>query len=268
MAGNSGEPGRSVTSKVLAILGAFSVQHCELTLAQIARRTNLPVPTVHRLARELVEWGGLERIEDGRYRIGLRLWEIGSLAPQQRRLRQLAIPFMEDLYEATHENVQLAVLDGHEALYLEKISGRRAVPIVSRVGGRLPLHATGVGKVLLAFAPQPVIEEVISRGLARLTPHTIVMPGKMLQNLAEVRRTGLAFCYEEMTLGSVSVATPIYGPDEAVVAALSIVVRSFPVDAQRLAPAVKAAGLGISRQLAQLGSGMSGSADLTRRAAR
>lgn len=256
MAGNSGEPGRSVTSKVLAILGAFTVQHAELTLAQIARRTGLPVPTVHRLARELVAWGGLERLPDGTYRIGLRLWEIGSLAPQQRRLRQLAIPFMEDLYEATHENVQLAVRDGHEALYLEKISGRHAVPIVSRVGGRLPLHATGVGKVLLAYAPQEVIDDVLARGLARLTPKTIVMPGKLLRALTEVRRTGLAFCYEEMTLGSVSVATPIFGPDRTVVAALSIVVHSFPADAQRFAPAVRAAGLGISRQLAQLGMGV------------
>ncbi|HEY9391806.1 MAG TPA: IclR family transcriptional regulator [Mycobacteriales bacterium] len=252
MAGNSGEPGRSVTSKVLAILGAFSVTHSELTLAQIARRTALPVPTVHRLARELVAWGGLERLSDGTYRIGLRLWEIGSLAPQQRRIRQVAIPFMEDLYEATHGNVQLAVREGTEALYIEKISGRYAVPIVSRVGGRLPLHATGVGKVLLAFAPQEVIDEVLTAGLARLTPKTIVMPGKLLRALADVRRTGLAFCYEEMTLGSVSVATPVHGPDRSVIAALSIVVHSFPADAQRFAPAVRTAGLGISRQLARL----------------
>jgi DNA-binding IclR family transcriptional regulator len=256
MAGNSGEPGRSVTSKVLAILGAFSATHSELTLAQIARRTNLPVPTVHRLARELVTWGGLERLPDGTYRIGLRLWEIGSLAPQQRRIRQIAIPYMEDLYEATHGNVQLAVREGHEALYIEKISGRYAVPIVSRVGGRLPLHATGVGKVLLAHAAPEVIDEIVGAGLARLTPKTIVMPGKLLRALAEVRRTGLAFCYEEMTLGSVSVATPIHAPDQTVIAALSIVVHSFPADAQRFAPAVRAAGLGISRQLARIGSGM------------
>ncbi|HEY9476768.1 MAG TPA: IclR family transcriptional regulator [Mycobacteriales bacterium] len=254
MAGNSGEPGRSVTSKVLAILGAFSVAHSELTLAQIARRTGLPVPTVHRLARELVAWGGLERLPDGTYRIGLRLWEIGSLAPQQRRIRQIAIPFMEDLYEATHGNIQLAVREGGEALYIEKISGRYAVPIVSRVGGRLPLHATGVGKILLAFAPQEVIDQVLTAGLARLTPKTIVMPGKLLRALAEVRRTGLAFCYEEMTLGSVSVATPIHGPDQSVIAALSIVVHSFPADAQRFAPAVRTAGLGISRQLARMDS--------------
>lgn len=266
MAGNSGEPGRSVTSKVLAILGAFSVTHSELTLAQIARRTGLPVPTVHRLARELVAWGGLDRLPDGTYRIGLRLWEIGSLAPQQRRIRQVAIPYMEDLYEATHGNIQLAVREGHEALYIEKISGRYAVPIVSRVGGRLPLHATGVGKVLLAFAPPELVDEVLTAGLARLTPKTIVMPGKLLKALAEVRRTGLAFCYEEMTLGSVSVATPIHGPNEGVIAALSIVVHSFPADAQRFAPAVRAAGLGISRSLAKLQAALP--PDLDRRAAR
>ena len=106
----------------------------------------------------------------------MRLWEIGSLAPQRNGLREIAIPFMEDLYEATHENVQLAVLAGREALFVERINGRHSVPTVTRVGGRLPLHATGVGKALLAFAPEPVLEEVIAAGLPALTQSTITDP--------------------------------------------------------------------------------------------
>ncbi|MGH3341473.1 MAG: IclR family transcriptional regulator [Carbonactinosporaceae bacterium] len=250
MSGNSREPGRSVTSKVFAILWAFTPARSELSLTEISRLTGLPGPTAHRLTSEMVRWGGLERLDAGTYRIGLRLWEVGALAPRQRSLRDVALPYMQDLYEATHENVQLAVLDGREALYVEKISGREAVPIISRVGGRLPLHATGVGKILLAHARPALREQVLAGRLERFTPYTIVMPGKLRQALAEVRRSGLAYCYEEMTLGSVSLAAPVRDRPGPVVAALSIVVRSFPVDTQRLAPAVRRAARGLSRELA------------------
>ena len=144
--------GRSVTSKVVAILDAFSADTPRLSLQGLAERTGLPQSTTYRLACELVEWGGLERGSGG-YQIGLRLWEIGELARRGEQLRDIAVPFMQDLYDATRENVHLAVLDGHEALYIEKITGRRATRVVTRRGGRLPLHATGVGKVLLAYAP-------------------------------------------------------------------------------------------------------------------
>ncbi|HEX7474263.1 MAG TPA: helix-turn-helix domain-containing protein, partial [Candidatus Limnocylindrales bacterium] len=116
--------GPTVTSKVFAILGAFVPGEARLNLSQISRRTGLPIATAHRLTSELVRCGGLEREHGGTYRVGVRLWEIGSLAPVRGGLRELAIPFMEDLYEATHGNVQLAALEGFDALFLEKISGR------------------------------------------------------------------------------------------------------------------------------------------------
>jgi DNA-binding IclR family transcriptional regulator len=99
---------------------------------------------------------------------------------------------MQDLYEGTHANVHLAIRDGGEALYIEKINGPDALRIRSRRGGRLPLHATGVGKVLLAFAPDPVIDDVIAAGLVRYTSRTIIAPGHLRRMLTEVRRTGLA----------------------------------------------------------------------------
>jgi len=251
MSGGNREPGRTVTSKVLAILDSFTGQDQELTLSAISGATGLPLATAHRLVAELVSWGGLERRPGGAYGIGIRLWEIGSLAPQRTGLREIAIPFMEDLYEATHENVQLAILDGHDALFVEKISGRDSVPIVTRVGGRLPLHATGVGKVLLAFAPPAFIEEIIERGLPRLTKHTIVEPDELRGCLEDVRRTGFAQTRDEMTIGSVSVAAPVYGPASTVVAAMSIVVRSRPADFGRLALAVRTAALGLSRRVVE-----------------
>jgi DNA-binding IclR family transcriptional regulator len=199
-----------------------------------------------------VKWGGLEHGSGG-YQIGLRLWEIGALARRGEQLRDVALPFMQDLYDATRENVHLAVLDGHEALYIEKITGGRATRVVSRRGGRLPLHATGVGKVLLAHAPKELVDEVLSNTLRRYTPHTIVAPAQLRNKLAEVRRTGVAFAIEEMSVGSVSVAAPIFSAPNTAAAALALVVRSSRKDVHRLAPAVCATANSLSRTLQHRG---------------
>lgn len=244
--------GKSVTSKVAAILDAFSADTPRLSLQGLAERTGLPQSTTYRLATELVEWGGLERGPGG-YQIGLRLWEIGALARRGEQLRDVALPFMQDLYHATQENVHLAVREGHEALYIEKITGRRAARVVTRRGGRLPLHATGVGKVLLAYAPEEVVTEILSSELKRYTAHTIIAPAMLRRKLTEVRRTGLAFALEEMSLGTVSVAAPIFSAPNTTVAALAVVVRSSRKDIQRLAPAVRATANSLSRILQQQG---------------
>ncbi len=192
MAGGSTRwQGRSVISKVVSLLDAFSPDAPEMSLGELARVTGLPVSTTYRLASELVAWGGLERAEGGTgYRVGMRMWELGALAPRSAGLREVALPYMQDLYEATRENVHLAVLDGQEALYVDTIAGRAAVAVRSRRGGRLPLHATGVGKVLLAHAPPELLRELVDTGLRRYTPHTVVAPGHLRRALGEVRRTG------------------------------------------------------------------------------
>ncbi len=250
MADNSGRSaGRSVTSKVTAILDAFLPSSSELSLNALADRADLPLSTAYRLATELVEWGGLERVDGRGYRIGLHLWEVGSRATKSATVGAVAQPYMQDLYEATHENVQLAVLQGHEALYVEKITGRRAITVKTRRGGRLPLHATGVGKALLAHAPDGLFEEIVAAGLKRYTAHTIVAPGHLRRALAEVRRTGIAYAREEMTLGSVSVAAPLFDSEGRAIAAMSIVMRSTRADVKRLALAVRTASICASRAL-------------------
>jgi DNA-binding IclR family transcriptional regulator len=183
MAGHTSQPGRSVTSRVLAILGAFDLAHTRLSLSEISRRSGLPLPTTHRLVNEIVAWRGLRRCADGPYEIGLRLWEIGLLAPLHNHLREVALPFLQTLYEATRENVHLAVRDGDDALYVDKLAGHRSVPIVSRIGARLPLHATGVGKALLAHDTPAFRREYLARPLARPTRYTIVEPGRLLADL-------------------------------------------------------------------------------------
>jgi DNA-binding IclR family transcriptional regulator len=239
----------SVTTRVLDLLGAFTAEQPELTLTELSQRTRLPLPTVHRLTGELLSWGALEREPRGPFRIGLRLWEVAALAPRGLGLRERAMPFLEDVFEVTRQNVQLAVLDGHEAVYVERLSARGAVGVVTRVGGRLPLHATGVGQVLLAHAPVELQEAVLRGPLPALTNRTVVDPDQLRRVLAEVRRTGVAICEGHVELRSTTVAAGVRGERGDVVAALSVVVPSVDGDPQRYVPVVRAAARGISRSL-------------------
>lgn len=248
MAGNSAHPGVSVASRVLAVLGTFDERHRELRLSDIARRAGLPLATAHRLVAELVAWGALDRGEEG-YLVGHRLWELGLLAPVQTGLREAASPFLHDVYGATLATVHLAVRDGNQVLYLDRLAGRMSVPVVSTVGSRLPMHATGVGKVLLAHAPEEVQLAVLS-DLRRLTPHTVSQPGRLRRELARVRHDGYATTHEEMTLGACSVAVPVRGGDGEVVGAVGIVVPSLRRDRGRLVSALQVAAQGIQRTLA------------------
>ncbi|GHF55559.1 DNA-binding IclR family transcriptional regulator [Amycolatopsis bartoniae] len=239
----------SVVDRVLAVLGAFSPDRPALSLSDLSRRAGLPLSTTHRIVGELARRGALERQEDGRYRVGLWLWEVASLSPRGMGLREAAMPFLEDLYEATHENVQLAVLDAPEVVYVERISGRNAVSIMSRAGGRLAAHATGVGLVLLAHAPVDVQEQVLAGPLKTYTPKTIDTADELRRVLADVRRDGFVVSDRQVEMVSLSVAAPVYGPEDSVVAAISIVVPVRGVEPRTLVPAVRAAARGISRNL-------------------
>ena len=252
MAGNTATPGASVTSRALALLGAFDAEHRRLGLTELAERTGLPLATAHRLVGELVEWGALARHPSGQYVVGRRLWDIGMLAPVQRGLVEVASPFLHDLYGATLATVHLAVRDGTEALYLDRLRGSASVPVVSTIGSRLPLHSTGVGKVLLAHAPAEVRAEVLA-DLGRVTPYTVTQPGSLERQLERVLHDGYATTTEEMSVGACSVAVPVRHEDQ-VVAALGIVVPSLGRDVGRLVSALDVASRGIGRALASSAS--------------
>ncbi|RBY90778.1 IclR family transcriptional regulator [Blastococcus sp. TF02A-26] len=252
MSGGAAETGRSVTSRALAVLDAFDAANPRLSLTEIAERSGTPLSTAHRLLAELTGWGGLVRRPDGRYEVGRKLWDLGLLAPVQAELRSVAAPFLLDVHTATRDTVHLAVREGHTALYVERISGRESVSVVSSVGSRLPLHATAVGKVLLAAAPDDVVEQVL-RSLTRATRHTVVDPRRLRRELAETRRRGYARTAEEMSLGTHSVAVPVQVEGTPVVAAaLGVVVPSSRRDVTRLAPVLEVAARGIGRQLARV----------------
>ena len=235
------------------VLDCFLGNTVERTVTEISRETGLPMATVHRLLATLIEWGGVERQGRGRYRLSMHVWRLGASAPQARALRDVAMPFLEDLREATHEVVHLAVLDGTEALYLEKLPSRRPATVVSRVGRRLPLHATGPGKVLLAYSGSELQDRVIAAGLRPITSSTIVTERELRSALAEIRRTGLVVSRGEMTDGSSSVAAPVFGADRSIVASLAVVAGSDQFHPASLAPLVRVVASGLSRALANEG---------------
>jgi DNA-binding IclR family transcriptional regulator len=207
MAGGS-VSGASLVDRTVAVLGTFDDQRRRLRLVDIASHSGLTPPTALRIVRRLVAGGLLERRHDATYVIGRRLWDLGLLAPVQTGLREAAAPVLQDLQAITRATVHLAERDEDQVLYLDRLSGVASVPVVSRVGSRLPLHATGVGKVLLAHAPAEVQARVLA-DLPRITAYTITSPRLLSQQLDRVRLEGFATTQEEMTLGACSIAVPI-----------------------------------------------------------
>jgi DNA-binding IclR family transcriptional regulator len=241
--------GDPVVDRAFALLGAFDARRRTLTLGELSRRSGIPTSSALRLAGRLVAWGALERDEEGRFSIGLRLWEVASLAPRAQGLKQVAMPFMGDLEEVTRQHVLLAVRDGDEGLLVERLSSHLAMPVLYRVGGRMPLHSTGVGLVLLAYADADFQEEVLGRPLVHEPEKVAVSPAALRRTLAAVRRDGLHVLRRRAPQPLVSVAAPVFGADDRIAAALSVVVPQEHAEPRLLGPAVRTAARAISRGL-------------------
>ena len=239
----------SVVQRASLILSSFDAEHPTRSLADLSRATGLARSTTHRIAEELAGLGWLARSASG-YQLGMRIFELGELVPLQRELSQIALPYMEDLRTATGTTVHLAILDGTEVLYLEVLPSKTSPRMGSRRGGRLPAHATGVGKAILAFSPPEVVAKVIETGLPRVTPRTISSPGQLKRELALIRASGIAYDREENAPGVLCAAAPIFNGDGTVRGALSLSGFNRRV-AARMAPAVQTAALALTRTLAR-----------------
>ncbi|GAA1369451.1 IclR family transcriptional regulator [Streptomyces beijiangensis] len=244
--------GQPVIDRAFALLGAFDSDHRALSLAELAQRSGIPRSSALRLARSLVHVGALERLDDGRYVVGLRLLETASLAPRGHGLRSVAMPYMEDLFHVTRQHVLLAVRDQHEALLIERLSALDASPVAYRVGGRLPLTSTGVGLVLLAFAPVAVQDHAIGAFEPGQGPDGIGTAADLRRMLAEVRRGDHAFGRQSHPWPLNTVAAPVRDGQE-VVAALSVVAPSTGFAEAGYGPAVRATARAISRELEEDG---------------
>ncbi|WP_086828967.1 IclR family transcriptional regulator [Streptomyces sp. NRRL B-24572] len=241
----------TAAGKVLKVLAAFDRERPSQTLSQIAQRTGMALSTTHRVVAELSEWGALERGEDGAWHVGLRLWEIASGCPRTQILRDVALPFMQDLYEVSHENIQLAVREGTELVFVERIAGHRSVELLTMVGTRFPIASTGMGRVLLAHAPPEIQEEVLDSPLRAWTPHTVTDPKALRAQLDRIRREQVFVSDRQLSESTVAVAAPVrIGRKGPVSAALGIVITAQGAGrAHKLREPLLRAAHGISDEL-------------------
>jgi DNA-binding IclR family transcriptional regulator len=256
MAGNSTDPGRSVTSKVTAILMVFADGDVH-TLTEIAASAGLPTSTAHRLTSELVAWRLLERTEERHYRIGLPLRIIASeyaasevCSTTQTVIR--ALPALHELSRATRSEVRLGILRGSDVLTLQPRTDRfsERVHAEGLLHAVVPAHAAASGKALLAFSPPRVIDRVIATGLPAFTRHTITSPEVLRRNLSVIRLTQVATSRNELECGKAAIAMPIFYGGGRVAAAIELAIRDMSSELKPAVGALSVACHSLSRQLA------------------
>jgi len=203
------EPIRAV-ERALDVLLCFTSQTPELTMSQISERIGINKSTVHRLLSTLEGKSFVDRDPlTGLYRPGIRLLQMASLAMEQNNLRRLAIPFLQDLRDRYKENVNLAVLDGADVVYLDVIEGSQRVKLAAIPGQRLPAFCTASGKAILAFLPDEQLKNVLERGMLKHTQATITTPEEFLKNVEVIRNRGFAISEQEFEDGINAIAAPI-----------------------------------------------------------
>ncbi|SED97318.1 DNA-binding transcriptional regulator, IclR family [Rhodococcus jostii] len=240
--------GESVLARTVRIVESFRSDDSLLTVSEIARRSGLHISTTSRLIDELVGCGWLER-ENRKVRIGVRLWEVASRASPTLGLREAAMPFMEDLHAVVGQHTQLGVLEGDEVLFVERLTAPGAVVNYTRIAGRMPLHVSSSGLVLLAHASPDLQERILNEPLKVYTDNTIRTSRQLRGVLADVRRHGYILCAGHLYADTTGVAVPVRDGTGRVVAALSVIV---PNDEKAYAqiPALQAAAKGITRVMA------------------
>ena len=213
----------SSVRNALRILQTFSYDEPVIGVSEFARRLSMNKSTVHRTLQTLLEEGFVRRTDDGRYALGLKVWEIGSRMVSGLQLRETAHPIMEQLRNDTGETVPLSVLDGAEVVYLHRLESRAGLTLFRRLGFRMPAHTTSSGKVILAFSPPEAVDFVIESGLHPLAPETITDPDTFRAALEDIRQRGYVRSANESEAGAVSVGAPIFDHRKQVIGALSVV---------------------------------------------
>lgn len=210
--------------RALKLVELLAKERREMSLTEISQKMGWPKSTVHGLLATLRDYDIVEQsAENGRYRLGVRLFELGTIVAKNWDVRGAAKPAMLQLNAQLGETVQLATDDKGEVLYLEKINSTHLMRIVSEEGARLPMHCSGVGKVLLAYKSDSEVKWIVSqKGLPALTTKTITSLPRLQQELAEIRRNGYGFDNGEIMEGLRCVAAPIRDANSRVRYAVSV----------------------------------------------
>ncbi len=239
--------------RALQIMSCFDDEHPERGISDIAQAVGLHKATAHRIVTTLVNYGYLERIEDGqKYRLGLELPNLGYKVIRRMDLRREALPFMKQFVEEWDETCDLSIFDQGKAFYIEILRGNRALTISAAVGQRLSAHATASGKTFLAFHPADQVDAALHEPLEAYTKNTITSPEDLRKQLEKIRQQGYAVDFEEFEVGVCAVSAPIFNRSGNVVAAIgspSPVSRMTPERTAEMASAIKEAANGISRRL-------------------
>ncbi|MDX2376940.1 IclR family transcriptional regulator [Microbacterium sp. LRZ72] len=246
-----GSAGESVLHKHLRILDTFDAWHPYLALSEIADAAGLARSTAHRLIAELEREGLVERLPDRTYRLGVRLWEFASRTPGAIGLREIARPWLGAVHERIRQHVQLGVLAGRDVLFVERMSARDAVVNATLIGGRIPLHASSSGLVLLAHAPSTLVDDVARHGMKVYTHRTIRTAEELRDRVRHVRAAGVAVTEGYIHLESRGIAVPVSGPDGSVYAALGVVVPDDGAPTQPIVEVLRRAAAGVTRDLLQ-----------------
>ena len=222
--------------RALSLLEALADQHGDIGIAELSRRVGLHVSTAHRILGTLVNRGYVRQSpESGRYGLGAKAFHIAEAYLGQLDLRRLVRPVLERLSRETGETANLVILDGREALYLDKVESPRSLRIFSRIGRRAPLYCTAVGKVLLAFRIKDEVDALLgSHALAPLTRATITSRRQLQQELEKVREQGFALDVEECEQGASCIAVPVRNSRGDTLAAVGISGPSILMDTQRI----------------------------------
>lgn len=225
--------GQSVITRVVMILDTFDHNRTAQTVTEIATRARLPISTTHRIVGELITAGLLEHTTEHQVRLGLRLWKLALRGSTPLRLRQAALPHMTALQQLIKEHTQLAVLENDAALFIERLSHPQAGANIARITGRLPLHASSAGIVLLAFAEPAHQTQLLAQPLQKIGPRSLTDPGEVRALLTQVRKQDYVIATGTVEAQSTGVAVPIRDHG-VVVAALSVVLPSTAATAQAL----------------------------------
>ncbi len=239
----------SSLGKAMALLAAFD-RRTPIGVSELARKADLTKSTAFRLLGLLVDWQLVERVES-RYQLGVRLFELGNRFTYccQHGLRDIAHPFLEDLYESTHETAHLAILDGSDVLYIDKVFGHQHVSSPSQIGSRLPAYSTALGKSLLAYGDAHTLDRILSAGLKPSTPYTITQPNLLIDELRTIAEQGVSFDNEEVRAGVVCVGAAVLDAKGLPIAAISIAGASGRFDPRRNAAKVREAAAAIGARM-------------------
>jgi DNA-binding IclR family transcriptional regulator len=242
------ESGDSVVDRVVRVICAFPEGTGDLQLSELARRAQLPLTTAHRLVRQLADHGLLEAGPGGRIRPGVRLWELVNRNSPTLALRQIAMPYMEDIQQVLNQNVNLAVLDGWEALFVERLSRRGSVVNRAKVAGRMPIHISSAGLALMAHQDKAVQGEYLDQFS---DPAGKVTRDVVRALLSETTLHGSAQLAGVMDPDTWGIAVPVLDRRRRAMAALGVVVPLHEMRLQALVPALQTAARGIARGLSE-----------------